>query len=274
MLIGPFFFFISTSASVFFVHKVQVGLTHLDLGPLLFRLPSFHRETGALLPILVPFRVCLSLHANKKVPFSSAMLGGVIGGTLSLIVQWGYIYFFRSGLTGCGAIYGSFAAFPLFLVFGFKSVGSSSFWEPRSRLCHPNARHARIRREVETGQPSYKRLLSLWIVHLAISKFVKGEPPLTREAVIVRYQVPYSLAVPLLEDLVAAGVLLETPSGFLPAKGSKHTRISDVCFALDEKGCAEFPYIDATALAPFERALESFRAQIEASTENKPLYPM
>ena len=118
---------------------------------------------------------------------------------------------------------------------------------------------------------SYKRLLSLWIVHLAISKFVKGEPPLTREAVIVRYQVPYSLAVPLLERfLVAAGVLLETPSRLVP-KARKHSPYFRCVFCSDEKGCAEFPYIDATALAPFERALESFRAQIEASTENKPL---
>ena len=46
---------------------------------------------------------------NTKVNFISALVGGIIAGTLVQLSQWGYVYF-QLGVSKYNAIYGSFAA--------------------------------------------------------------------------------------------------------------------------------------------------------------------
>ena len=52
---------------------------------------------------------------STKVPWKSGVIAGIIAGTTYQIVQWTYFHF-QIGLSSYGAIYGSFAAIPLFLI--------------------------------------------------------------------------------------------------------------------------------------------------------------
>lgn len=52
---------------------------------------------------------------NAKVKFTSALTAGIVAGTSFLLFQWGYVYLQKS-MTSYNAIYGSFAALPLFLL--------------------------------------------------------------------------------------------------------------------------------------------------------------
>lgn len=52
---------------------------------------------------------------NAKVKFTSALTAGIVAGTAFLLFQWGYVYLQKS-MTSYNAIYGSFAALPLFLL--------------------------------------------------------------------------------------------------------------------------------------------------------------
>ena len=51
---------------------------------------------------------------NIKVRLTSALLAGIIAGTAYEVVQWAYIIF-QVGVSKYNAIYGGFAALPLFL---------------------------------------------------------------------------------------------------------------------------------------------------------------
>ena len=48
-------------------------------------------------------------------PWKSGVIAGIIAGTTYQIVQWTYFHF-QIGVSSYGAIYGSFAAIPLFLI--------------------------------------------------------------------------------------------------------------------------------------------------------------
>ena len=90
-------------ASVFFVHKVQVGLTHLDLGPLLFGSLLFIAKTGAarLFPVFFS-RLSYLFMPNKKSP-SLPRCSAELSGALSILSCNGAIFIFRlGGLTGWG----------------------------------------------------------------------------------------------------------------------------------------------------------------------------
>jgi len=52
---------------------------------------------------------------NAKVRVGSALMAGIVAGTIFLLFQWGYVYLQR-WMTSYNAIYGSFAALPLFLI--------------------------------------------------------------------------------------------------------------------------------------------------------------
>lgn len=52
---------------------------------------------------------------NRKVPLNASIFAGILAGTLFQIIQWGYIHF-QIYVTSYNAIYGSFAAIPLFLI--------------------------------------------------------------------------------------------------------------------------------------------------------------
>lgn len=269
MILGPCFFLLASSAAVFLVHRLISGIQALSLNPFLSGILIF---IAGLIPYCLfwfLFTFTYLFMPNTKVPFSSAFLGGVIGGSLYVVVQWIYL-FFQFGLSRYGTIYGSFAALPLFLIWVQISWLLLLFG---AQISHADQTFQQHEFEASSKRASlgYKRLLSLWIVHTVVARFLKGDPPLTCEMLLGRYQIPYALISPLLDELTAAGLLLETPNGYLPAKPAGDIRIADVLAALDNQGASDFPFIDSEKLAPFERALNRFHAQIHASPDNKRL---
>lgn len=52
---------------------------------------------------------------NTKVLWRSAFMAGIVAGTVFMLFQWGYLYL-QGWMTSYNAIYGSFAALPLFLL--------------------------------------------------------------------------------------------------------------------------------------------------------------
>lgn len=57
---------------------------------------------------------------SVRIRLGSALLGGVVAGTIWQVVQWGYFHF-QLGVANYNAIYGTLAALPIFLVWLFTS---------------------------------------------------------------------------------------------------------------------------------------------------------
>ncbi len=267
MLLGPFFFVLFNSFTVFVVDNLELFIRSLPLGAGVITALLFlvHLIPYALFWILFTF-IYLFM-PNTKVHFRSALWGGLFAGSLYVIVQWIYIYF-QVGVSRYGAIYGSMAALPLFLIwiqlsFFLLLLGAEISYAHQTQEAHEFEGIA-----AKTSY-SFKRILSLWIVHLAVLRTMKGEGPLTLEMLVKRYQIPTALASPILNDLCECGLLYEIQTGYIPARSVDTLRISDVLEALDTKGTHEFPFIESKSLAPFEKALENFRLQIETSPDNK-----
>ena len=111
----PIFFVVSSGLSLYALRGIIEASKATDLydvlSPVIYFL--FH---------FVPFVLsCLSFIfiylfvPSAKVPWKSGVIAGIIAGTTYQIVQWTYFHF-QIGVTSYGAIYGSFAAIPLFLI--------------------------------------------------------------------------------------------------------------------------------------------------------------
>ncbi len=142
--------------------------------------------------IWVLLTVLYLIMPNSRIPSRSAILGGITAGTIAQIVQWAYIKF-QIGVTSYGAIYGSFAALPLFLawvqiswmivLFGAEIAHASEHYETYG--FHPD--YSRI-------SVSSKKLLMLRIFHLLTKKFSLGEKPLSVKQVAHALEIPVRLA--------------------------------------------------------------------------------
>jgi membrane protein len=213
------------------------------------------------------------LMPNTRVNFSSGMIAGVIAGTIFQIVQWAYVDF-QVGMARYNAIYGSFAALPLFLIwiqmswlivlfgaeisFAYQYVDTYDFEPDRRRI-----------------SPAFKKLLSLQIAHLIISTFSKGQTPLTTLKISQILEIPIRLVQQILDELVDVGVLsnaeLKENEGlsFQPARDINFITIKSIIQALEKKGLDNIPVAQTAELKSLSEALKALNDEIEKSPANR-----
>lgn len=115
MLISPILILLSSSVTVFIKSQFEQLAESFELigflGPvvnLLFRLSPY-------ILIWATFSLLYAVMPNTRVKTSSAITAGIVAGTLFQFFEWGYISL-QIGVARANAIYGSFAALPLFLI--------------------------------------------------------------------------------------------------------------------------------------------------------------
>ncbi|HOO90878.1 MAG TPA: YihY/virulence factor BrkB family protein [Syntrophales bacterium] len=177
MLLCPILLILSSSAAVFITTQVTLIVEKISLLGIFSPLISFLLK---LLPygiVWVLFSFLYIFMPNTKVNFRSGILAGIIAGTIYQIVQFGYIAF-QVGAAKYNAIYGSFAALPLFLIWLQLSWLIVLFGAEFS-FAHQNVDTYEFEPDSLKISGSFKRLLSLQIAHLLVSNFAEGEKPLT-----------------------------------------------------------------------------------------------
>jgi membrane protein len=274
MLIAPIFFLVSSSATVFIARRLETLVLSLPIGTFLISAISFflHLLPYALFWILFTF--IFVFMPNTRVYFRSAFVGGLVTGTLYLLVQWGYI-FFQVGVSRYGAIYGSFAALPLFLIWIQLSWFLVLFGAEVS-YAHQTLESHEFGEVAESMSNSLRRLLCLWVAYLVVQRYIKDEGPLTHEALVKRYQIPHGVANRIAQELIDCKILLEVRGekdyvGYVPARSPEELKISDVCEALDSRGTRDWPWIESKAWKHLEATLEKFQTILKSHPENKRL---
>jgi membrane protein len=271
MVLAPILLVISSSATVlvagqvkFFAHKAGVLTV---LGPVISLFLS-------LLPYVSMWTLLSVLYLilpNTRVPVRAGILGGIAAGTIFQIVQWIYIKF-QIGVASYGAIYGSFAALPLLLVwiqmswmivlFGSEIARASVNYETYG--FHPD--YSRI-------SVSSRRLLVLRIFRLLVEKFSAGEKPLSISQIAHVLEIPFRLVQQLLHELADIGLVAETPSGiknevaFQPARTIEGITLKYALDAYDQHG-ATAPHPPSEEAEKVSKYLKEISETVEKSTAN------
>jgi membrane protein len=177
---------------------------------------------------------------NAKVKFVPALISGIVAGTTLQILQWVYIDL-QFGITKLSAIYGSFAAIPLFIVF------LQSSWIVvllGVELSFANQNVSRYEFESDALKISYyqKRALVLMIMHMIIRNFSLGERPIGSEYIATTLKIPVRLVRDILQDLSSVhlvSVIHENEHKerlYQPGLDINRLTVSYVFTCLDRKG--------------------------------------
>ncbi|MFH0985111.1 MAG: YihY/virulence factor BrkB family protein [Candidatus Omnitrophota bacterium] len=273
MLVAPVLYIVATSATVFAASQVVVITQKLAfLGavvPLILmglKLISFLLFGGLLTYLYIAM-------PNGKVHFKSALLGGVVAGVLYQIVQWFYIRF-QIGASSAGAIYGSFAALPLFLIW-LQTSWRIVLYGAELAFSHQNEQTFEFEQDCLSASYEIRKLLSLRITQLCVSRFAPGFPPLSAEEIAAQLEMPIRLTRDLLFHLTEAHILTiahgesERDRRYQPARDVGDMTVQFVVEQMEKAGTHDIPIAQTPELEKLRASLLAFEHTIQKLPENK-----
>ncbi len=230
----------SGSANIFITTRLEKFLQVLNWPVSLESLISFGFNIFPFISIWMLFVFFYVFIPNKKVDLISALAGGIIAGTIFQIAQMTYLKF-QMGVSSYNAIYGSFAALPLFLIWLQASwiillygAEIAFAWENTSTFETDGM-------DYEHTSIYLQKLIMLRIILLCVKRFAQGQAPATDIEISTELKIPLKIIKILLKELMVCKLLFEVSStpvclGYSPAMDIESLTIMDVITAFETKG--------------------------------------
>jgi membrane protein len=274
MLIGPVLFILSSSMTVLIssgISKVIEGISYLKIVS-----PGIAFMLGFMpyIALWILFSFVYIFLPNTKIKFTSGILGGVIAGTLYHIFQFGYIHL-QIGVAKYNAVYGSFAALPLLFVW-MQLSWLIVLFGAEIAFAHQNVETYEFEQDCLNVSRSFKRVLSLWVLHHLIRNFMEGERPWNAAKISHVLEIPSRLVNQILHELVSSGLvsevkLEETTTGYEPAQDPEGMTVKSVMDTLDDFGSHGIPVAKNDSFNNLCESLKAFDELIRGSEANKKL---
>lgn len=273
MLICPVLVIMSGSVTVFITSQVSAMSGRFELlqmmGPAIY--------VGLkLLPytlIWILFTLTYMIMPNTRVRFDGALLAGVIAGSVYQVVQAAYIHF-QIIVAKYNAIYGSFAALPLFLLWLQISwiivlVGAEI------SNAYQNSDHADETNGGRSMSISRTRLLALTICRHVVRLFKTGQPAQTTRQIAHALTLSPALVDNLSDLLVQGNILARIDSdsngdkALQPARDIGSLTVLSVVTALEDVGNNGRALPQLPDVETLSDALTEFRSELDRSDANR-----
>ncbi|GAO30282.1 ribonuclease BN [Geofilum rubicundum JCM 15548] len=262
MLVSTVLLVVSSSFMVFITNSIDV----FNLGKIATPIIAW---ASPYLLIWVVFTMMFMLMPNTKVHFTSALFGGMVAGTLFLVVQFAYITF-QVGMSKYNAIYGSFAALPLFLIWMNVSwlivlLGAELSY------AHQNEKSYEFDADTQTISDDYRRLVSLLVVKYVVGCFKNEWPAPSLSDLSLNLKLPIRLVSELIHKLKNSGILVEVnfednekEAGYVPAFDIDKMTITCIVQKLEKSGASDFHFEETADYKTLRGILDEFnKVQIE-----------
>jgi membrane protein len=182
---------------------------------------------------------------NTKVKFKYAILPGIIAGSAFQGFQYLYIGS-QIWVSNYNAIYGSFAAIPMFLLWTQISWSICLYG---AQLCYvaQNLRNFSFSNETKNISRRYHDFLCILILSLICKRFQTEEKPYTAEALSDEHKIPIRLTKEILYELQDLNLIYDTQVedkdesvAYLPSIDINRMNVAMLLSRLDEAGSEAF----------------------------------
>lgn len=241
MIISPILIILSSSITVF----IRAELTDfMDSAPIL----DFFKPIISFLFKLAPYfltwivmTILLIIMPNTKVKFKSALIAGIISGTLLQLLQWLYIDL-QFGISKLNAIYGSFAAVPLFIIW-VQSSWIIVLLGAELSYAYQNVTRFEMESESLNISNYEKRALVLLIIKCIIGNFFRGDKPISASEIALTIKVPVRLVTRILQDMSSVNLVSVVSEDderlYQPALDINRITVNYVFSRLDQNGVTQ-----------------------------------
>jgi membrane protein len=209
---------------------------------------------------------------NTKVRLRSALVAGIIAGTILQLIQWLYLDL-QFGISKLNTIYGSFAAIPLFIIL-LQSSWIVVLLGAEISFANQNVSRYELESAALNISNYQKRALTLMIMHLVVRNFATGERPMSSESISQKLQIPVRLVRDIIQDLSAVDLISivhgsdEKERLFQPAIDINSVTVSLVLSRLDRKGKDQAILLKSREFEKVTAMLSKFDKLISKSDSN------
>lgn len=262
MIISPIFLVVSGGLTV----AIQTKLGNFEF---LSGASTFLLNLFAYFLIACVFALLYLVMPNTKVNTKSAFVAGTISMILFQLLEWAYIKF-QIGANQMNAIYGGFAALPLFLIwlqyswyivlFGAELAFANQF-----------ADHYELENDINKLSVRYKKAIGLIISSLVAKRFYNGETPLTANEIADKLDIPLRLTRLVINEFVETGIFTEIKgekekeSAYQPGLTESKLTVRNILNMMDQKGINTLPISDTEEL----KNINGIMAQLDGALDNE-----
>jgi Predicted membrane protein len=232
MLISPLLLF----SAIFGIVTLKSLKVHSLLSPVLF----ISIKILPIILIIALFTLIFIIMPNTKVKFSAGLVGGILAGIVFYVTQQVY-FIFQIGVSSNNAIYGGFAAVPLFIILLQVSWLIVLFGAKVAYAAQNYEMHEFEEETVHMSDYS-RRILALLVTHRIIQNFKEGQKPLSIMELQKELHIPIRMLKAIIQDLVKcriiSEVLTDNPkvTAFQPAQYIDRFTVKFVIEELDKLG--------------------------------------
>ncbi len=266
LLLLAILFLVSTSGMVVFISNQIKGISVLEFtSPLVVMIFPY-------LVIWLVFTLLLYIMPNKRVRFNAALFGGIISGTMFQLLQYGYIHS-QVWVSKYNAIYGSFAALPLFLIW-LQLSWLIVLYGAELSFAFQNYRSFEFDADIKKISYRYKRLVYLLIVHTVVKRFEEGEKPHNNMEISVNLKLPIRLVNELLFELAESKVFSEITNDatkeitYQPAIDINKLTITKVIDMVESRGRSDLHFEETKEYDHLRSILKNFEDSLASNKDN------
>jgi len=236
MLFAPILIVAANSINIFVQVKLAALINTIALPGTIFAL-----QLLAYLPIIilwVLFSFIFIFMPNTQVTYKSGIFAGIVTGTAYYIIQSAYISL-QVGVSSYNAIYGSFAALPLFLVWlqitwVIMLFGSElSYYHQNLNFYHSNKKFHHLNFKS-------KKAIALIIMQKIIHRFQQlNLPSYTPKELSLELNIPINIIQKTLDELSLCKLLIQLTApetSYQPSRSINLLSEADIIKALENKG--------------------------------------
>jgi membrane protein len=272
MLICPIIFIVSSSLTLYIWTRFHQGFHGNSIFEAMNPMLVFAINIFPFVMAWILFTFIYMFMPNAHVRLSSGLVAGIIAGTAFQIWQWIYIKF-QIGVSSYGAIYGSFAALPLFLIWVQVSWLIVLLGAEILACLERDPTLLAVRGQGPLKFISHKHLV-LIVAVTYVRAFYEGLPPLTVRNIADELGVFVHIAQDAIDSLTAGRILCEvaSPKGAGVAyqlnRDPRLLSIKSVCDIVDEASKPEIAIQESEPLKRISESLDDFDHLTEASKFN------
>ena len=243
-IFAPILLFVSSGLTIFLSSEATTIESVVCLGHLGFVFKVLLKIVSLTL-LSGMFTFIYTTLPNTRVKFKSALAAGVVAAIAFDILQWVYIAF-QIGAVKYNAVYGSFAALPLFLIWLQYSWYIVLFGAEIS-FANQNVDHYELESEIKNISTRYRRVVSLLLANLVVKNFVDGKSPLTSTQIAEKLDMPVRLVRLIIFDFTETKIFTEVKTekekelAYQPAVSETKLSVKYILDKLDNKGVNAMP---------------------------------
>lgn len=272
IFLGPLFLILASGLTVFLSGKIVSLSDQFQIIGIMTPLISIVLKAIPYLIIWLLFTLVYKVMPNGSINLSSAFYAAVVAGTIYQIVQIIYVTF-QIGIANYNAIYGSFAVFPLFLIW-LQTSWMIFLFGAEISYAHQNINDFEFEADVRNISQYQKRLISLAVAKTVIKNFQDGYSPQSLNEIANKLALPINLTENIIKEFATAGLFSkvcinnEETFRYQPSKDIKFYTIKFITDTLDNRGSV-IPLKKLNEFDSVERLTKMISNKIENLPENK-----